>query len=136
MPKQTLLYTDGGARGNPGPAATGVVLKLGEDTLYESKYLGVKTNNQAEYEALIQGMSLAVKHKTEELLCHTDSEVVAKQMRGEYKVHDSKLRKLYAEAKDLEKKFLKVTYNHLPRSNPDIRKADAQVNRTLDEVSR
>lgn len=128
------LYTDGGARGNPGPAATGVVLMSGAKTiLEESKYLGVATNNQAEYQALIQGLravaKLAGKSKIS-LKAHLDSELIVRQMNGEYRVKDKDLKPLHSKAQKLAEVIGEVRFVHVVREKN--KKADALVNRELD----
>lgn len=130
------LYTDGGARGNPGPAAAGVVLEDSSDNTVKELglYLGEITNNQAEYKALILGMETAQTMGVKELDCILDSELVVRQLIGEYKVKNAGLRPLWQEAKNLEKKFDKITYSHVKRhKNKD---ADRLVNEVLDEIKR
>ena len=131
-PAETVtVYTDGGSRGNPGPAAIGGVILRGEETVEEfSAYIGEKTNNQAEYAALLAGLERAAKHTDVTVNCVLDSELVVKQMRGEYKVKSPELRKLVHQAKHLEEKFKTVTYEHTLREG-NVR-ADALVNQALD----
>ena len=101
------LYSDGGARGNPGPAAVafvatneaGVVLKTG------SRYIGNHTNNQAEYHALHMALEYAADIKIEEVICHLDSELVAKQLKGEYGIKNAELQRLNSQVKMLLKSF-------------------------------
>ena len=94
------LFTDGGARGNPGPGAIGVVFKDdGGKIVFElGKYLGKCTNNEAEYEALITGLETAIEKKYSELTCHLDSELVVKQLNGLYKVKNERLKVLFNKA--------------------------------------
>jgi ribonuclease HI len=128
---QVTVFTDGGSRGNPGPAAIGGVILAGEKTLEEfSAYIGDKTNNQAEYAALLAGLERAAKFTDVAVNCVLDSELVVKQMRGEYKVKSPELRKLVHQAKHLEEKFKTVTYEHTMREG-NVR-ADALVNQALD----
>jgi len=101
--------------GNPGKRAIGVVLKTPTKTYKFKKEIGEGTNNQAEYYALIAGMMLAKKLGIKELTVKGDSELVIKQMRGEYRVRDPILRKLYERAKELERAFKKVSYEWIPR---------------------
>lgn len=125
------LYTDGGARGNPGPAAIGIVLKKGDDVLVQkAKYIGKATNNQAEYEALILGLHESLEH-TKELKCLLDSELVVRQLNGEYRVKDEKLKPLYEKIKKLEDDFEKVTFHHIPREKNKL--ADLLLNKELDK---
>jgi ribonuclease HI len=126
------LYTDGGSRGNPGPAAYGFLICGEERELYkEGKKLGTTTNNVAEYKAIIEGLRKALDH-SESVEVFSDSELVVKQLNGRYKVKKEHLRALYLAVKDLEKRFKKVTYTHRPRESPMQKKADALVNEALD----
>ena len=87
------IYTDGGSRGNPGPAATGYVISTDGQILEEGgRYLGETTNNQAEYQAVIQALVAAKKFKPSEIECHLDSELVVKQLNGQYKMKNKALR--------------------------------------------
>jgi ribonuclease HI len=137
MEKELSIYTDGGARGNPGPAAIGIVFYNEKKHLVarHKKYLGPKTNNQAEYLAVIEALRIAKKHCVEELIFHLDSELVCRQLTGEYKIKNPELKKLHAKAKALENSYSKVTYKNVPRENPHIQEADALVNETLDAHS-
>ena len=95
-----IIHSDGGARGNPGPAGIGAVLnnEKGEVLAEISKYLGETTNNQAEYQALIAGLEKAKELKAEELECYLDSELVVKQLNREYKVKNAELAPLFFES--------------------------------------
>lgn len=125
------IYTDGGARGNPGPAGIGVVIADAGKTLEEfGAYIGEKTNNQAEYAALLAGLDRARRHTDTELNCILDSELVVKQMQGEYKVKSPELKKLVHQAHGLEKNFKTVTYAHTLREGN--KRADQLVNQALD----
>ena len=126
------LYTDGGARGNPGPGAIGVViLNNKEEVIYElAKYIGKCTNNEAEYEALETGLDSAVKRKITDLNVYLDSELITKQIKGEYKVKSSSLKKYYTRVKKLESEFNKISFTHVKREKN--KKADALVNEALD----
>ena len=130
------LYTDGGARGNPGPAAAGVVLEdTSGDTIKElGLYLGEITNNQAEYKALILGLETAVTEGAENLECILDSQLVVRQLRGEYRVKNAGLKPLWDKVKKLEQSLGNVTYEHVKRhKNED---ADRLVNQVLDEIEK
>lgn len=128
------LYTDGGARGNPGPAAIGIVLQKDDDILVKkAKYIGRATNNQAEYQALILGLALAKEH-AKELKCLLDSELVVKQLNGEYRVRDEKLKPLFEEIKKLKGDFEKVTFQHITREKNKL--ADLLLNQELDKPRR
>lgn len=131
MTKLTI-NTDGGSRGNPGPAAIGVVLKSAEETTRIGKYIGSTTNNVAEYSALVEALKAAKELKATELECFLDSELVVKQLNGLYKVKDVNMRKLWSEVKTLEKYFTKTTYKNVPRAQNA--EADAIVNEVLDAI--
>jgi ribonuclease HI len=128
------MYTDGGSRNNPGPAAVGVWVET-LDKKY-GEYIGEKTNNEAEYEALIFGLkkikSLLGKNKIRgyEIACYLDSELVVKQLGHEYKLSEEHIQKLFIQVWNLMLDFGRVTFNHVPREKNKI--ADALVNETLD----
>ncbi len=128
-----ITFTDGGARGNPGPAATGIVIKdeNGHTLDAYGEYLGEQTNNFAEYSALISALKRAKELGATEVECRLDSELVTKQMRGEYKVRDLGLQKLFVQAYNASTAFKKVSYHHIFRESN--KEADAQVNQTLDK---
>ncbi len=130
------LYTDGGARGNPGPGAVGIILKKdGEVIFAKGKNLGdTLTNNQAEYRAILGGLKVAAKIGIKELKCNLDSELVVKQLRGEYKVKNEELKELFAKVKKAEGDFKKVSYHHIPREKNKL--ADELVNEALDNQAR
>lgn len=128
------LFTDGGARGNPGPSATGIFLFDKEDKLvtFTGTYLGEKTNNFAEYSALIEGLKLAKKEKVKEINCHLDSELVVKQLNGEYKVKNEDMQMLFKEVEKLKKDFENIKFTHVRRENNKF--ADRMVNIILDST--
>jgi ribonuclease HI len=130
-----MIYTnsDGGARGNPGPGAIGVLVrKKGEILTKYSGYLGTRvTNNTAEYEALIKALEMALKFE-KEVTCILDSELVVKQMLGEYKVRNPNLLKLFLKAQKIQDKFDKVRYLHARRDDKFQSMADELVNYELD----
>lgn len=129
--KAATLFTDGGARGNPGPAAIGFVLsQIGNAPLEYGEYIGHATNNQAEYRALLAGLQAAKKQNIQDVQCFLDSELVVKQVRGEYRVKNEELKQLLTEIKKLFPAFLSVTFQHVPRSKNKI--ADRLVNEALD----
>lgn len=126
-----ILNTDGGSRGNPGPGAIGIVLRKGDDILFQKgKKIGETTNNQAEYKALIWGLKESLEAGADELRCLLDSELVVKQLNGEYKVKDEKMKPLFAEVLKLRDEFKKVSFRHVERSANKL--ADALVNKALD----
>lgn len=130
--KQIKLYADGGSRGNPGPSASGYVLMdSNEDIIFKSGiYLGITTNNQAEYQALRYGLEEAKKLGAFEVDVFMDSLLVINQLKGLYKVKNRDLWPIYEAIKDLAEQFKKVTYTHVPREMNKL--ADAEVNTTLD----
>ncbi|MFA6105202.1 MAG: ribonuclease HI family protein [Patescibacteria group bacterium] len=125
-------FTDGGARGNPGPAAAGIVIKneAGETLASYGVYLGEQTNNYAEYSALLEALNKSLKLGASEVECFLDSELVVKQMRREYKVKEPALQKLFIKVYNSAAAFKKVTYHHIRREKN--KEADAEVNKTLD----
>lgn len=135
--KQVLIFSDGGSRGNPGPAASAfMILSENCDVLVRNAcYLGLRTNNQAEYEALISALEDASKIGAKEAICHLDSELVVKQLVGVYTVKNSELKKLWRKVRELARGFMKISYVYVPRTHPNIEKVDALVNDALDKQS-
>jgi ribonuclease HI len=128
-----ILRTDGASRGNPGPAAAGMVIESadGEIVALDKKYLGVMTNNQAEYRALILGLRAVMGFHPAEVRVYMDSELVVRQMTGQYRVKDESLRAIYDEARLLVRQLPMVTFHHV-RRNQNAR-ADALANEALDD---
>ena len=128
------LYTDGGARGNPGPAAFGYVLEAEDGTVLAARgeRIGVATNNVAEYRGLIAGLRRAAELHVPEVEVISDSELLVKQMRGEYRVKNETLRGLSVEAARLGCELEKVEYRHVRRAHNEL--ADRLVNEALDGV--
>jgi len=128
------LSTDGGARGNPGPAAYGYVLEAEDGTVLDARgeTIGVATNNVAEYRALIAGLEKAVELGIDELEVVSDSELLVKQMQGEYRVKNEALRELNDEANFLERKLGRVRYKAVRREHNEL--ADKLVNEALDRA--
>ena len=126
------LSTDGGSRGNPGPAAYGYVLEAEDGTVLaaEGGAIGVATNNVAEYRALVEGLRKAAELQLDEVDVVSDSELLVRQMSGEYKVKNKTLRELYEEATALADGFDKVTYAAVRREHNEL--ADRLVNEALD----
>jgi len=131
-----LIYSDGGARGNPGPAAVAFIAlnEQAETIKIDTNYIGVRTNNQAEYEALILALTFAANQKAKELVCHLDSELVVKQINGEYAVRNQELQQLWRKIQSLKKGFNKITFINVPREHPQIQRADSLLNQTLDAL--
>jgi ribonuclease HI len=133
-----MVYSDGGARGNPGPAAAAflVLAESGQILKAESRFLGNRTNNQAEYEALIAALEFAADVGAEKVCCYLDSELVAKHLRGEYRVKNVELRRLWDKVQALRLRFKEVKFVNVPRTNSYIQKVDALVNEALDSARR
>lgn len=131
--KKIIIYTDGGARNNPGPAGIGVVIYDEKGKILEKhkEYIGEATNNFAEYTALITALKRAKKFEPEEIECRLDSELVVKQVRGEYKTKDAKLRVLVEEVRQLTF-FRPIAFKHIPRAQNSL--ADKLVNEAIDEA--
>jgi ribonuclease HI len=126
------LSTDGGSRGNPGPAAFGYVLEAEDGTVLAAhgEAIGAATNNVAEYRALVAGLARALEAGVDELEVVSDSELLVKQMRGEYRVKNAALRELSAEAAGLARRLGRVTYTAVRREHNEL--ADRLVNEALD----
>ncbi|MGH2920846.1 MAG: ribonuclease HI family protein [Gaiellaceae bacterium] len=126
------LFTDGGARGNPGPAAYAYVLEAEDGTVLAAhgETIGVATNNVAEYKALVEGLRKAVELHVNELEVVSDSELIVNQMRGNYKVKNEALRELWREGMRLATSFERVNYNAVRREHNEL--ADRLVNEALD----
>ena len=126
------LFTDGGARGNPGPAAYGFVLEAEDGSVLaaEGARIGVATNNVAEYRALIAGLERALELAVPDVEVVSDSELLVKQMRGEYRVKNEALRELSVEAARLARTIGKVRYTAVRREQNEL--ADRLVNEALD----
>ncbi len=133
--KKLIIHTDGGARGNPGPAGIGAVLKneSGEIVAEISKFLGVATNNQAEYQAVVQAIRKAKELKAKELDFYLDSELVVKQLNREYKVKNEKLAPFFVEIYNTSMEFDKVRFFHVPREQN--KEADRLANIAMDNGS-
>lgn len=134
--QRLVLRTDGASRGNPGHAAAGIVVEREDGTLVArgKKYLGVLTNNQAEYRALILGLLAATRYAPADLRVYMDSELVVRQMLGQYRVRDESLRPLYEEARKLVDALPQVSFAHVLRGKNAL--ADALANEALDEQLR
>jgi probable phosphoglycerate mutase len=126
------LFTDGGSRGNPGPSAFGYVIEAEDGTVLAAhgEAIGVATNNVAEYSGLVAGLRAALELQVSELDVISDSELLVKQMRGEYKVKNAALRELSVEAGRLARQLGNVEYRHVLRAHNEL--ADQLVNEALD----
>ncbi len=129
------LFTDGGARGNPGPAAAAYVLEADDGTVLDARgeAIGIATNNVAEYRALTGGLAKAVELGVSELEVVSDSELLVKQMRGEYRVKNEALRGLAAQADALASRIRSVRYTAVRRAQNEL--ADSLVNEALDAAA-
>lgn len=130
--EKIIIYTDGGSRGNPGPAGIGVVLynEKKERIAEISKYLGVTTNNQAEYTALIEGLKKAKDLGAKEVSVFMDSELVVKQLKHEYKVKNKDLAPLFLQVYNLSLNFSKISFTHVYREHNS--EADKLANEAMD----
>lgn len=127
-------YTDGGARGNPGPAGIGAVIYAPDGSRHTiKKFIGHATNNQAEYGALIVALEYLTHHKAQAAHCFLDSELLVKQMKREYRVKDPELGKLFMKAWSYASLIPQITFTHIRREKN--KEADALVNEALDEQS-
>ena len=131
---KATLWTDGGSRGNPGPAAFAYVLEADDGTVLDARgeAIGVATNNVAEYSALVAGLRRAVDAGVAELEVRSDSELMVKQMRGEYRVKNRDLQTLFVEASRAAREVGRVTYVHVRREHNEL--ADRLVNEALDAL--
>jgi len=130
-----ITYSDGGSRGNPGPACGGAVVKTADGEVLEtlSKFLGKATNNVAEYTGIIIALEAAKRHGATEVEMRMDSELAVKQLKGEYRVKNPALAALFLEVKNLTTKFHRVSFKHVRREQNT--EADAAVNACLDAHS-
>ncbi len=138
MHKRLRIYTDGGSRGNPGPAGLGVAIHAvhtdgseGETIATVHEYLGKTTNNQAEYMAIIRGLEKAKALGADEVEMLMDSELAVKQLNGQYRVKNPELGKRFMEVHNLRQQFSKVTFRHIRREKNT--EADALANAAMDE---
>ena len=129
---KVIIYTDGGSRGNPGPAATGIVIKNVEEETLEAygEFLGQQTNNFAEYSAVISALKKAHELGATEVSLISDSKLVVEQLNGNWKVKEPTIQKLFVQAYNQMQKFKKVTLSHTLREGN--KEADAEVNKILD----
>lgn len=127
-----MIYTnsDGGAKGNPGPGAIGVIVREDNKILitYSAKIGKFVTNNIAEYEALIKALELAGRITKDELTCFLDSELIVRQLLGEYKVSNSNLMPLFLKVQNLQENFNKIIYRHVSRENEFQQVVDGLLN--------
>ncbi|HYR54382.1 MAG TPA: ribonuclease HI family protein [Methylomirabilota bacterium] len=131
--KVLRLYTDGAARGNPGPAGLGVVIEDDQKVRLRGlhRYIGIATNNEAEYHALIEGLKAVAPWNPDRLEIFLDSNLVVEQVKGKYKVKKPELQKLHEQAMELLKQFGDWSIAHVERDRN--KGADAMANRAIDE---
>lgn len=128
------VFCDGGARGNPGPAAWGFVVKKGDALIKRGYgYIGIATNNFAEYTACVKALAwVGDNFQKEHVQLYLDSKLVVSQLTGEYKIKNANLKRLAVEVKELEKQFAGISYNHVPREQN--KEADKLVNIALNKI--
>jgi len=128
------VYTDGASRGNPGPAAIGVVVCDAEDRILRRhrEFLGEATNNEAEYRAILRGLKLAMAHTKGEVELTCDSELAVRQLTGAYRVRKADLMELVHAVREAERNFERVVYRHAPRMTGRLALADRLANEALD----
>lgn len=131
-----IIYTDGGARGNPGPAGIGCIIYDEKNKIIAeiSKSIGHATNNQAEYQAVIVGLEKAREMSAKELIFYLDSELVVKQLKHEYKVKNRELAPLFLKIHNLTMSFKKINYKYIPREKNKL--ADKLVNKAIDKATK
>ena len=132
------IYTDGGARNNPGPGAIGALIcnEDDEELIRHEDCIGNATNNIAEYCALIAGLEIALTLNPTDVQCFLDSELIVKQLQGVYRVKNEHMQTLYQEVKQKETNFKNISYTYLPRNHAKMKIADALVNHALDAEKR
>jgi len=127
------IFTDGGSRGNPGPSAYAIVVTKDDKIIHQhSEFLGIRTNNYAEYRGLIAGLTKAIELKAEKVEIIMDSQLVIRQMNGENKVRSENIRNLHLDAKALSSMIPDITFKNVRRSEMLIPVADALLNKELD----
>lgn len=131
---KVIIFTDGGSRGNPGPAATGIVIKDTDEEVLAAygEYLGKQTNNYAEYSAIISGLKKAQELGASEVECVADSKLAVEQLNRNWKVKEPTLQKLFLEAWNELQKFKRYKIRHVLRE--ENKEADAEVNKVLDDL--
>jgi ribonuclease HI len=127
------VYSDGASRGNPGRSAIAfMVVEDGKVLKSDSRYLGIRTNNQAEYEALLWALECVLTLGSQEVTCCLDSLLVVKHLNEKYRVRDAELKGLWSKVKALEKSFREVSFVHVSRTDEHVQRVDSMVNQALD----
>lgn len=134
--RKVITYTDGASRGNPGHAGIGVLIYNEEEEkiLQDFRYIGQTTNNEAEYRALLLALDQAQEVTRDQVECYLDSELVVRQLNGQYAMKSEKLAKFFQEVKNRIKQFSSVTFTHVRREHPQLQLADKLANRAIDEA--
>lgn len=129
-----IIYTDGASRNNPGLASYGYAIfnEKGENIFREGKYIGIATNNVAEYTAVLASLKKAIELGASEVSYFADSKLVVEQLSGRYKIKSPHLKDIVLEIKQLESRVYKITYHHIPREQNTL--ADALANQALDSL--
>jgi len=132
------VYSDGASRGNPGISAIAFMIMTEDGGLLKrySRYVGIRTNNQAEYEALISALESASELTDQEVTCCMDSELVVKHLNGEYRVRNPTLKTLWLRVQELKQKFRRTTFKSVPRTDIHIKQVDRLANQALDRVKK
>lgn len=135
-PCSLKIFTDGASRGNPGNAAIAFSIEDGKGNILKqhSEPIGVTTNNVAEYSAMIKALKRATYYCKGQIHCFSDSEFMVDQLIGKDKIKKKHIKELFLKVKELENKFKRVTYSHLSREHPKIRKVDRLANKALDKL--
>lgn len=136
MDKMITINSDGGSRGNPGKGAIGIVIRRGEKIIerYSQKIKGKVTNNVAEYIGLIKALEIVSQdYEDKEITCFLDSELIVKQLLGEYRVRNKYLMKFFLKVQELQENFEKITYKHVKRKDKFQKIADYLLNMELDK---
>jgi ribonuclease HI len=130
------IFSDGASRGNPGVSAIAFMILSADGHLLTrySKYVGKRTNNQVEYEALITALESASELHVHEVVCHLDSELVVKQLTGEYRIRNPDLKRLWLRVQELKKHFRQITFKRVSRGDRHIEEVDRLANQTLNNV--
>lgn len=132
--RKVITFTDGASRGNPGHSGIGVLVldDQGQELKRFHKYLGLGTNNEAEYQALLHALDLVSDMGAEAVDCYMDSELLVRQLNGQYKVKSEKLASYYMEVQKKLKRFKSWKFTHVPREHPNLRIADSLANKGID----
>jgi ribonuclease HI len=138
MMRKLCIYSDGASRGNPGPAGIGVIIcdETGEVIKEHEEFIGTATNNVAEYRALLKALELARSFAASELECFSDSELMVRQLNGEYAIKNPRLHELVLQIREKEQHFGRIRYMHVSREDALIMKADQRANRAIENKQR